>query len=251
MLAYCYTQVMAEEPPIYVDSLTGAEIVFPLGASLKVSDSLSFYKCTATTDNSFLSVYSMKNINKEAYSWSVINQFDANNKYGKFLGSEKITGLNIEGWFRYYEKEDKYGKYINCITALRGSDYALYFVESCRNKDSLISSSVVNASNFKQHITLKNTSKQHNNLWQILMWGSVGLPFLLFFFRKKMGGFIKWTLRVLFVIIGTIAFYMCSLSLWEAISGFLMLASLWWLILEAKDWDEIWFYIENILKNLK
>ena len=236
---------------VFVDSLTGAELVFPSEAIIKVSDKEGFYKCKASFPKGELVVYSMKNLDGKQYSWNVINKFDANDKYGTFINGEKIEGLNIEGWYRYYEQKSESGRsYLNCVTALRGKDYAIYFLESVFNKEDLVSPSVVEASTFIGPSDAERSITKYNNYWAAIMLITALLPFLLYFVRKKMSDTLKNILIITFSIIGTIAVILLSLSWWVWIIAIILYLSIWYTILYAKNWTDVWNVANKILEHL-
>lgn len=237
---------------IYIDSLTGSKIIFPAGSTLKPSEKSGFYKCSVSLSKSDISVYSMKNIDGKQYTWNTINKFDENDKYGTFINTEKIEDLDIEGWQRFYLREAKDGEsYFNCVTALRGRNYAVYLLESAYNKEDMQSLSIVKCSTFVGSTKTKRNIQKYLYYWFAIALISIVIPFLLYPIRKRIKGKLKWSLIFFFTIVGTIATGLWFTNGWICILAVLIFLLVWYVVLSAENWTDIWNHIfKNILDNI-
>lgn len=248
LLTTCINGFAENEQILFSDSLTGAQIAFPANAVLKLSEKAGFYKCTATLPNSLVSVYSMKNIDGEPYSWVVINKFDDNDKYGTFINTEKIEGLDVEGWRRYYDQQDKYGKkYINCVTALRGKDYAIYLLESAYKKEDLQSAAIVEASTYAGSTKSERAIQQYKDIWLAITIIAFVLPFLLYPVRKKLSDPVKLTLGIVFSVLAIVSAWLFTTSIWAIVIALLIYPAVWYCILTAENWTDVY---NNVIKNI-
>lgn len=237
---------------IFIDSLTGSKIIFPAGSTLRPSENSGFYKCSVSLSKSDISVYSMKNVDGKQYTWNTINKFDENDKYGTFINTEKIEGLDIEGWQRFYLREVKDGEnYFNCVTALRGKNYAVYLLESAYKKEDMLSLSIVKCSTFVGSTKTIRGIQKYQFYWFAIALASIIIPFLLYPIRKKMEGKLKWTLILFFTIVGSIATGLWLTNGWICILALLIYLLVWYVVLSAENWTDIWNHIfKNILDNI-
>jgi len=236
---------------VFYDSLTETRLVLPSDAELSVNPEYGFRKFTANLPKSTLSLYSMKNPEGEPYSWAVINEFDKNNKYGTFLETEKITREDLEGWHRYYQQKDKNGKlYVNCVTLIRGTDYAVCLWESAWTKDQMVSRQIVTLSSFRVKSGWKRWAEKNETMLICVFWGMLILPILLFFFRKYIKGLLLHIFCIVGSVIGGFSISMTTNSLWYLLLWIPLFLIFWYFILTAKNWTEVCNRISNILKNV-
>jgi hypothetical protein len=236
---------------VFFDSLTETRLMLPAGAEVNVNPEHGFRKFTASVPVNLLSFYSMKNSEDKPYSWAVMNDFDKDNKYGSFLETEKIGRDDVEGWHRYYQQKDKNGKlYVNCVTLIRGYDYAVYLLESAWSKEQMISPQVVLQSTFRVKTGWKRWAKENETKLMVGFYGMLILPFLLFFFRKHISGVLRHVLCIAGSVLGGVSLSLAMDSLWFILLWVPLFLIYWYLILTAKNWNEVWKHISNILNNI-
>lgn len=236
---------------VFFDSLTETRLVLPSAAELSVSPEHGFRKFTASLSESLLSFYSMKNSEDKPYSWAVMNDFDKDNKYGSFLETEKIGRDDLEGWHRYYQQKDKNGKlYVNCVTLIHGYDYAVYLLESAWTKEQMISPQVVLQSSFRVKTGWKRWAEENDTTLMCVFYAMLVLPILLFFFRKHISELLRHVLCVGGSILGGVSLSLAMDSMWFILLWVPLFLIYWYLILTAKNWNEVWKHISNILNHL-
>ncbi len=233
----------------YTDSLTNVQIYFPSGTILQDISNRTFRKCIAVMEKSDISVYSMKSSNGKQYSWSRINEFDQNSRYGTLVHSRKIKNA-AEGWHRYYTNKTKKGReYITCVTLIRGDRYAVYMVESAFNQNDLNSEEVTSLSTFP--IKTKKSNARTNQLL-LKNWIVVGIIMLFglcfWKWREKMSDTLKLILiclatlamliYLLFIVRYTIAMSICFTVITPAV---------WAACLYAESWSDLWLIISKLI----
>lgn len=241
------------EEVFFTDSLTAVHLVFPANTKLQNISTTAFKKGVAVMDKTDIFIYSMKNSAGGQYAWERINEFDKNSKYGSLIRSEKINNT-AEGWHRYYKDKTKKGiDYITCVTLVRGSNYALYMVESAFQEEHLKSKTITTASVFP--IIEKKETKRTTNL-SGLNWIIITIIFF--------SVFVLWPIKSLFnnkIKILLICLSVCGMLLyllvgvrfvifWSIIfAGFDAL--FWFACLYSSSWDEFWHWVEVFFNNLK
>lgn len=247
------TQGQTNEYKIFTDSLTEVQLFFPSSAKFENISPTSFRKGIAVMEKSDIIIYSMRNPDEEQYSWSRINEFTQNSKYGSHIRDEKINN-SAEGWFRYYKNKTKKGRdYVTCVTLIRGNIYALYLVESAYRESDLKSKEVVALSSFpksKLHHLARKKTLSINDLIIILAIILSGL--CLWKFRRK----INKTWKVILIVISSLiivsyliffAWFTITLSI-----GFGVINALFWgACLYSNSWSEFWHKIGEMFKNFQ
>ncbi len=240
------------EEVIFTDSLTSAKIIFPSNTKLEEISYISFKKCVAVLDNSDIIVYSMKNTNKEQYSWTRINEFDKESKYGKIIRSVKVQN-KTEGWHRYYQNRTKKGlDYVTCVTLIRGNEYALYMVESAYEEEDLKSEEVTASSIFPGvKVKIKKRTGRFSEVnWAIIM--IITLSAFCFWSVKKN---ISNKVKIILIFISTllITVYLLCFTKFAIIPSIILMiinGSLWYACLFSESWSEFWSWIDIIIKNI-
>lgn len=126
--------VLAQDNVVFTDSLTGVQLCFPQGTNVKKSN--GFKRAEADLGTSYVSLYAMKSADGKQFSWSRINEFDRDDKFGSLLKSERVSD-DVDGWVRYYQTRGKRKDYISCVTLIRGKEYAFYILETAYQQENL------------------------------------------------------------------------------------------------------------------
>ena len=236
---------------VYKDSITGTCIVLPKDANIEEFNKSAFHKFTAILPNSMLSFYSMKNDKDEPFSWETINKFDKDNRLGKYIDTEKIARQDVEGWHRFYENKSKSGKtYEACVTVIRGKDYAVYLFETAWARDKMVSKQVLAQSTFEIQIWWKRMAKENYMLLMTILGITAVLPFILFPIRKRIDGILLHVLCIGFSIIGGCALALAITSLWTVLIWIPIGLLLWYVILTADSWTDVWNLFVQFYNNL-
>lgn len=242
----------ANRQVVFTDSLTASKFYFPLNTKLTDISYVSFKKCVAVLQKSDICLYSMKNPEGEQYSWTRINEFDKNERYGSLIRTEKIGNM-LDGWYRYYQNKTKTGKgYITCVTLIRGNVYAVYLVESAYKEEDLKSKEVVAASVFSKVKKNNRRKEPKGSEWFVI--GAINLVALCFWkLRSKLNDCLK---IILISVSGAVLFvylvYIAWLEVWPfSIGSVLFNVVFWSACLYAKSWDDFWNRLEQVFSNMK
>lgn len=251
-LLFIITWPLAEQVS-FTDSLTGAKFLFPEGSIITETTQHQFQKCVVKTGRSIISIYSMKNKQKkDGYAWSEIDRFDANNKYGDYIDSERIPIKGVIGWHRLYKKTNSDGTVIfSFVSIIRGNNYVEYLLESAFSKESMASVDVVSRSYFPSKQPPRFYEWQNNNqgLLLIIVLFLELIPFALFAVKKRMSTPFKLALTILATLIGAIASLYSGF--WTTFWTSIMLATTWGIILFAFDrWSDVWDFAKKIIESI-
>lgn len=244
--------MQANRQVVFTDSLTASKFYFPLNTKLTDISYISFKKCVAVLQKSDICIYTMKNPEGEQYSWTRINEFDKNERYGSLIRTEKIGDM-LDGWFRYYQNKTKKGKeFITCVTLIRGNVYAVYLVESAYKEEDLKSKEVVTASVFSKVKKSYRRKEPRGCEWLVI--GVINLVALCFWkLRSKLNNRLKIILisissAVLFVY----SVFIAWLEIWPFSIGIVLFDVVFWsACLYAKSWDDFWNRLEQVFGNMK
>lgn len=193
----------------YIDETSRVELTFPSGS--RMEHHAGFQKATVFLEKSIMELYSMKSQDKKAFSWNQINEFDAKDRFGKLLRSEKLSG-KTDGWARYYASTTKDGhKFITCVVLVRGKDCAFYMVEKAPDINDLVTVSILADAVFPTR-PIEKARWYHNVILYILMFSSL----LLYPVVKKIPGGLYMIVAVIMVT-ATTAWSVCYLDYgWQA-----------------------------------
>lgn len=250
--------VTQAKPILFHDSVTNVQIFIPDSCKTKFFKSSEFRKFYAEWAHNALSYYSMKDPKGKLISWQRINNFDNNGKFGRYLGTEKIEGTGLEGWYRYYEHKN----FINCITILRGKDYVCYLYETAPSKKELIMPTIIKQSSFvekpKWRKLLDYAKLNYAENAFYLFWGALLFMVLFFFIKKYIGKFSKTIVGICLIttitVCGTLSAYDINDSIGWIItymSLYIMLAiCVWTLVIILEHVSDLWNYTKDIIQQV-
>ena len=219
----------------YVDSLTN--VVFKLPKKSVVTRYKGFHKATIELEKSYLKIYSMRDEDGKTYTWDQVNNFDANNKYGKLLRYERLAEKR-DGWIRYYASKAKSGKdIVTCVVLVRGRDYAFYMTETAYKEKDLSICKILESASIPEATVKKRTKG--------MIWFSGIVACLLFFSNLLLFSLLKRLSKGAYIAIAAlviVAFFLCCFLMldfgaWSSIlfSGLAFFS--WAITYESESWS--------------
>ncbi|MEZ3591586.1 MAG: hypothetical protein K1V84_11160 [Muribaculaceae bacterium] len=237
---------------VFDEPVSGTVFNVP-NATIVERDSVSFRKAVFWTNSTYVYIYSMPNQEDKPFSWSKINEFDSNNKYGILTYQEKMS--NADGWIRIYEYYDQKNKkkFYYAISLIRGDRYAIYVSECAHTPNDFVTLDMIKNTTFK--IT-QNRRVNNDGSLTISFWGVVVMCVMIagiskWFYGKDpcrsivIAGLI--VLSLTFVVLYYILLYSIGTSLlWTGI-----LAMVWIAVIVSSSWTDFFNFLSKAFENIR